>query len=352
MALTEFLTELEELAQEALAAFEAAGDAEALEAARIAFLGTKSGRLKAVQKGLGKVAKADKPTAGKQFNQIKQQIEAARQAAAQRVAGAPVSREATRQFDPTVPGVCPRLGHLHPITQTAEELKDIMGRLGFTVAEGPEVEDRWHNFEALNIPPDHPARDPLDNFYLATAAKTAGQSPSERPPTGSDQEGWLLRSQTSTVQIRVMEKTKPPVRVISIGRVYRPDTADATHYPMFHQIEGLLVDRQVTMADLKSILRLFASSFFEDDVHIRFRPSFFPFTEPSVEVDMSWRGDWIEIAGAGMVDPHVLRAVGYDPEEVTGLAFGVGIERICMGRHGIDDIREFYRNDVRFLHQF
>jgi len=362
MAIAEFLAELDQLAREAVAAFEAAGDAGALEAARIEFLGAKGGRLKVLQKGLGRIDRADKPTAGKRFNQIKQQIEAARQAAAQRLAAAPVSREATRRFDPTVPGVCPRLGHLHPITQTAEELKDIMGRLGFTVAEGPEVEDRWHNFEALNIPPDHPARDPLDNFYLATANTIAGKSPSaappavsspsETPPTGSEQEGWLLRSQTSTVQIRVMEKTKPPVRVISIGRVYRPDTADATHYPMFHQIEGLLVDRRVTMADLKSILRLFASSFFEDDVHIRFRPSFFPFTEPSVEVDMSWRGDWIEIAGAGMVDPHVLRAVGYDPEEVTGLAFGVGIERICMGRHGIEDIREFYRNDVRFLQQF
>ena len=149
-----------------------------------------------------------------------------------------------------------------------------------------------------------------------------------------------------------MEKTKPPVRIISLGRVYRPDTPDATHYPMFHQIEGLLVDRHVTMADLKSVLRLFARSFFKDDVHIRFRPSFFPFTEPSVEVDMSWKGGWMEIAGAGMVDPNVLQAVGYDPEEVTGFAFGVGIDRICMGRHGIDDIREFFRNDVRFLRQF
>jgi len=352
MALAEFLAELERLAREALAAFEAAADAEALEAARIEFLGAKSGRLKAVQKELGRIDRADKPAAGKQFNQVRQHIEVAWQAAAERLARSAVSGEQPRQFDPTVPGLRPRLGHLHPLTQTAEELKDIMGRLGFTVADGPEVEDRWHNFEALNIPPDHPARDPLDNFYLATAGRIAGRSPSETPPTASDQAGWLLRSQTSTVQIRVMEQTPPPVRVISIGRVYRPDTADATHYPMFQQIEGLLVDRHVTMADLKSILRLFARSFFADDVHIRFRPSFFPFTEPSVEVDMSWQGDWIEIAGAGMVDPNVLRAVGYDPEEVTGLAFGVGIERICMGRHGIDDIREFYKNDVRFLQQF
>jgi phenylalanyl-tRNA synthetase alpha chain len=169
----------------------------------------------------------------------------------------------------------------------------------------------------------------------------------------------LLRSQTSTVQIRVMESTPPPVRVISLGRVYRPDTADATHYPMFHQIEGLLVDRHVTMADLKSVLRLFASSFLGGDVHIRFRPSFFPFTEPSVEVDMSWHDTdhggairWIEMGGAGMVDPHVLSAVGYDPEQVTGFAFGIGVERVCARRHRVKDIRDFYRNDVRFLHQF
>ena len=219
-----------------------------------------------------------------------------------------------------------------------------MGRLGFTVTEGPEVEDLWHNFEALNIPLEHPARDPLDNFYLATGKVGAGKSAADPK--------WMLRSQTSTVQIRAMEKTKPPVRIISLGRVYRPDTADATHYPMFHQIEGLLVDRNVTMADLKSILRLFASSFFEDDVHVRFRPSFFPFTEPSVEVDMSWGGRWIEFGGAGMVDPNVLRSVGYDPEEVTGLAFGLGIERVCARRHGVTDIREFYKNDVRFLQQF
>ncbi len=161
-----------------------------------------------------------------------------------------------------------------------------------------------------------------------------------------------MRSQTSNVQIRVMEKTRPPVRIISLGRVYRPDTADATHYPMFHQIEGLMVDRQVTMADLKSVLRLFARSAFANDVHIRFRPSFFPFTEPSVEVDMSWQGGWIEMGGAGMVDPNVLMAVGYDPEEFSGFAFGLGIERICARRHGITDIREFFKNDVRFLHQF
>ena len=350
MALAEFLEELDDLAREALAALAAAGDAEAVEAARIRFLGAKSGRLKAVQKGLGGVEKADKPAAGLRFNAVKQQIEAALEEARQRLAAGKRPRPRPSVFDPTVPGSRLRLGHLHPITQTIEELKDIMGRLGFTVADGPEVEDHWHNFEALNIPPDHPARDPLDNFYLATAAAAAG--PPRMRPSTSEPQGWLLRSQTSTVQIRVMESTPPPVRIISLGRVYRPDTADATHYPMFHQIEGLLVDRKVTMADLKSILRLFARSFFQDDVHIRFRPSFFPFTEPSVEVDMSWHGGWIEMGGAGMVDPAVLGAVGYDPEEVSGLAFGLGIERVCARRHHVTDIREFYKNDVRFLHQF
>jgi len=344
MALNDFLAELDQLVAEAQAAFDSADGDDSLEEARVQFLGAKSGRLRAVQKGLGKVDKADKPVAGKRFNEVKKQIEAALEQAVGRLAGGASGGEKTSGFDPTVPGTRPVLGHLHPITQTIEELKDIMGRLGFSVTEGPEIEDQWHNFEALNISAAHPARDPLDNFYLATAAKAIGGAPADK--------SWLLRSQTSTVQIRVMEKTKPPVRIISLGRVYRPDTADATHYPMFHQIEGLLVDRNVTMADLKSMLRLFASSFFEDDVHIRFRPSFFPFTEPSVEVDMSWHDTWIEMGGAGMVDPAVLEAVGYDPQEVTGLAFGLGIERVCARRHGVTDIREFYKNDVRFLEQF
>jgi phenylalanyl-tRNA synthetase alpha chain len=223
---------------------------------------------------------------------------------------------------------------VHPITQTADELIDIFGRFGFAVARGPEVEDVHHNFDALNIPPVHPARDPLDNFYLSN--------------------GLMLRSQTSTVQIRVMESQPPPVRVIAIGRVYRPDTVDATHSFMFHQVEGLMVDRGVTMADLKSVLRLFAESYLGRDVQIRFRPSFFPFTEPSVEVDMLWHGGdrWVEMGGAGMVDPNVFKAVGYDPEEVTGFAFGLGIERLCMRRHGISDIRLLYQNDTRFLGQF
>ncbi len=357
MALAEFLSELDSLASDAVAAFTAAADAAALEAARIEFLGAKSGRLKAVQKGLGGVDKADKPAAGKRFNEVKQEIEAAQEAAAGRLSKTAGPAAGTTQFDPTVPGVRVRLGRPHPVTQTIEELREIMGRLGFSVVDGPEVEDSWHNFDALNIPAAHPARDPLENFYLAVAGNSqrsavSSQGPESSSPAPNLPPPLLLRSQTSTVQIRVMEKTAPPVRIISCGRVYRPDTADATHYPMFHQIEGLLIDRHVTMADLKSTLRLFARSAFAPDVHIRFRPSFFPFTEPSVEVDMSWQGGWMEMGGAGMVDPNVLRAVGYDPEEYTGFAFGLGIERICARRHNITDIRELYKNDVRFLHQF
>lgn len=353
MALAEFLTQLDDLAASAVQAFSAAADNDAYEAARIEFLGAKQGRVRELQKQLGSVPGPDKPAAGKRFHEVKSAVEAAGAAAAERLAAGPRVRSDKPAFDPTLPGPRPRLGHLHPLTQTIEELKDIMGRLGFSVASGPEIEDEWHNFEALNIPASHPARDPLENFYLSTAKKLAGGKPASTATSAP----LLLRSQTSTVQIRVMESTPPPVRIISLGRVYRPDTADATHYPMFHQIEGLLVDRGVTMADLKSVLRLFASSFLGSDVHIRFRPSFFPFTEPSVEVDMSWHDKtgaprWIEMGGAGMVDPNVLSAVGYDPEEVTGFAFGLGVERVCARRHQVTDIREFYKNDVRFLHQF
>jgi phenylalanyl-tRNA synthetase alpha chain len=348
MALADFVAELDALSDAAHQAFASVADAAALEEARVEYTGAKAGKLKAAQQGLGKVDKSDKPAAGKKFNEVKTAVEAALEAAQQRLAGA-AKTQAREAFDPTLPGRPFRLGHLHPVTQTIADMKDIMGRLGFTAVEGPEIEDEWHNFEALNIPAIHPARDPLDNFYLATAQAAAGQ----RPAGASQEKPLLLRSQTSTVQIRVMESTPPPVRIISLGRVYRPDTADATHYPMFHQIEGLLVDRGVTMADLKSVLRLFCQSYFgKDEVHIRFRPSFFPFTEPSVEVDMNWQGGWMEMGGAGMVDPNVLRAVGYDPEEVTGFAFGLGVERVCMRQHGITDIRALYENDVRFLSQF
>ena len=403
MALDEFLASLEAVRQRAQEAFAQVADETALEVARIDLLGAKSGRLRAVQKEMGGVDKVDKPVAGKRFNEVKTFVEAAHSQAIEKLAqadkrptvdatqvgqteisgsGSPGSSDGAN-FDPTLPGKPVRLGHLHPITQTIRSMKEIMGRLGFSAVEGPEVEDDWHNFEALNIPRTHPARDPLDNFYLATAKSNTRDKDDPSKENSSNQLPMLLRSQTSTVQIRVMESCVaaaqraasdsgfaegeglPPVRIVSLGRVYRPDTADATHYPMFHQIEGLLIDQGVTMADLKSILRLFYQSYFrsdyqsesigqstEEEVHVRFRTSFFPFTEPSVEVDMNWQSGWMEMGGAGMVDPNVLRAVGYDPEEVTGFAFGLGVERICMRQHGITDIRDLYQNDIRFLEQF
>jgi phenylalanyl-tRNA synthetase alpha chain len=288
--------------------------------------------VKAAQERMKAIPPADKKTYGQRFNAVKQALEGAWEAAKARAERPARARDDA--VDVTLPGTRVKLGHTHPLTQTADELIDIFGRFGFAVARGPEVEDTRHNFDALNIPQAHPARDPLENFFLP--------------------DGTMLRSQTSTVQIRVMESQPPPVRVIAIGRVYRPDTVDATHSFMFHQIEGLMVDRGVTMADLKTVLRLFARSYLGEDVKIRFRPSFFPFTEPSVEVDMLWHGGerWVEMGGAGMVDPNVFRAVGYDPEEVTGFAFGLGIERLCMRRHGIDDIRLLFQNETRFLDQF
>jgi phenylalanyl-tRNA synthetase alpha chain len=332
----DLLQQYDDFAEAALAAIAAAQDAAALEAARVEFLGKKSGRIKQLQELVGKATPAERPAVGAKFNEVRQRVTEALAHRQQELAKPKVALTA---IDLTLPGEPVNLGRLHPLTQTMNEFKDIIGRMGFTVATGPELEDEWHNFEALNIPPDHPARDPLENFYLA-AAQTATGGP------------VLLRSQTSTVQIRVMERTQPPIRIVSLGRVYRPDTIDATHSCMFHQMEGLMVGDDVTMAQLKTTLRLFATTYLGRDVHIRFRPSFFPFTEPSVEVDMSWGQGWMEIGGAGMVDPNVLRAVGYDPDKVSGFAFGLGIERFCMRRHRINDIRRFYENDVRFLSQF
>jgi phenylalanyl-tRNA synthetase alpha chain len=334
--LDSFRRDLERLLADAEAALVGVAEPVSLEAARVEFLGARSGRLKDLQKSLGGLAAADKPAGGRHFNDAKNAITACFEAAQARVAGG-AATAAVAAIDVTLPGTPVRLGHLHPLTRTIRRVQEIMGRLGFESVDGPEVEDQWHNFEALAISAEHPARDPLDNFYLAVAR-------------GADP--LLLRSQTSTVQIRVMENREPPLRIVSLGRVYRPDTADATHYPMFHQVEGLLVEPGTTMAHLKSVLRLFASSFLGGDVRVRFRPSFFPFTEPSVEVDMEWGGRWVEMGGAGMVDPAVLQAVGYDPDAVSGFAFGLGVERIAARRYGVDDIRDFYRNDVRFLRQF
>ncbi|MCR9292878.1 MAG: phenylalanine--tRNA ligase subunit alpha [bacterium] len=343
MELNEFLRSLDDLANQAEQELSAANSQEAFEEARVKFVGARSGQLKALQKQLGALPKEAKKDGGQRLNETKNRIQSALDQADQRLKSNAANTRTGPQVDATLPGIRQHVGRTHPITQTIEHLKAIMGRLGFAVVEGPEVEDIWHNFVALNIPEDHPARDPLDNFYLGLAEATSKEA--------GDQ-AHLLRSQTSTVQIRVMEQQAPPVRIISLGRVYRPDEPDATHFPMFHQMEGLWVDRNVNMAQLKSVLRLFANNYLGGDVHIRFRPSFFPFTEPSVEADFLWNGNWVEFGGAGMVDPNVLRAVGYDPEEYTGFAFGLGVERLCMGRHGVTDIRDLYRNDLRFLHQF
>lgn len=322
--------------QEALAAIAAATTAEALEQARIEFLGKKQGKLKDLQSSLGKVPPEQRPEVGKKFNEVKDAVTKAWEERQQELSQTKVAATA---IDVTLPGVRPLVGKVHPLTQTIIDFQEIMSRFGFEVEDGPEIEDEWHNFVALNIPDDHPARDPLDNFYLATAG-VAGGGPR------------LLRSQTSTIQIRAMENRQPPIRIVSVGRVYRPDEIDDTHHIMFHQMEGLMVGPDVTMASLKTILRLFASAYLGDDVHVRFRPSFFPFTEPSVEFDVQRGNGWLELGGAGMVDPNVLRAVGYDPDQVSGFAFGLGIARFCMMRHGIKNIRHFYSNDLRFLQQF
>jgi len=329
---------IEGLRERALSAIAAASDEET-ERLRVAYLGRK-GLLRRASALLGKAAPEDRPKLGQLLNAARKEVEEALKA---KSSAAP-KREARAAFDFTLPGRALPRGRLHPITQTIESVKDIFKRLGFEVAVGPEVELDYYNFEALNIPPDHPARDAFDTFYL--------------------RKGVCLRSQTSTVQIRTMQGRKPPVRVIAPGKVYRPDTVDATHSFLFHQIEGLVVDEGVTMADLKYTLREFARGFFGKDVRMRFRPSFFPFTEPSVEVDVSCfkcggdgcplckRAGWIEILGAGMVDPNVFEHVGYDAEKYTGFAFGLGVERVAMLGHGIDDIRLFMENDLRFLRQF
>jgi phenylalanyl-tRNA synthetase alpha chain len=342
MSLQNFLKSLDELMDDARKSLDSVDTGEALESLRVKFVGAKNGAIKSVQKLMGAVEGADKPAAGKRFNEVREYIQSAIDSAASRLGGTRTSSDEAIP-DPTLPGLRPRLGQLHPIMQTIEHLKEIMARLGFSVTEGPEIEDTWHNFVALNIPEDHPARDPLDNFYLATAKTTSSPD---------DHDALLLRSQTSTVQIRAMETQSLPLRIISLGRVYRPDPPDMTHFPMFHQMEGLWVDKHVTMAQLKSVLRMFATSYLGSDVHVRFRPSFFPFTEPSVEVDYFWNGQWVEFGGAGMVDPNVFQHLNIDPEQWSGFAFGLGVERLCMRRFGISDIRDLFRSDVRFLRQF
>ena len=334
------LEKIDQIESEATAALAEATDAEKLERFRITYLGSK-GVVKNLMALLKEVPKEQKPQFGKRANALRQSIQASYETRKAEIGSAPASGDGPL-IDVTIPGAPPRLGRQHIITQTINELIEVFGRMGFDVATGPEVEDEYHNFIALNIPESHPARDSLDNFYLES--------------DGGSGRTHLLRSQTSTIQIRVMQSTPPPVRVVAMGRVYRPDEHDATHYSMFHQVEGLYVDREVSMVDLKTTLYQFAHAMFGAEADIRLRPSYFPFTEPSAElevkIELQGEWQWMEIGGCGMVDPAVFEHVGYDPEEWTGFAFGLGIERLAMRKYGIDDIRLLFENDVRFLRQF
>ena len=332
-----FADQIEPMKQAALADLAAAADGAALEQARVNYLGA-NGRFTALLKQLGTLSKEERPAAGKLVNLAKVELEGAlgvRRGELELKAALP--KEPT---DFTLPGRRVALGKLHPLTQVTEDIVRSFRKIGFVVADGPEIEDDYHCFDALNTPDDHPARDSQDTFYLETP------------------ERLLLRTHTSSVQIRVMELQPPPVRIIVPGRVYRRDNADATHNPTFHQIEGLYVDRGVTVGDLKGTVEFVFKELLGADVKIRFRPHYFSYTEPSYEIDFSsalvrkMGKEWLEIAGCGMVHPQVFETVGYDSEQWTGWAFGFGIERIAMIRYGITDIRLFYENDLRFLRQF
>ncbi len=329
------LEQFEKTRQQALADLKKIASADTLEQFRLKYLSRK-GEVTQLLSMIGKAPADLKPKAGELANKIKNEVTQAFESLQNEFAAAK-QKKVEQLVDVTLPGVTVEAGKPHIITQTTNELLDIFGRMGFGIAYGPEVEDEWHNFVALNIPREHPARDPLDNFYI--------------------NDSMLLRSQTSTIQIRIMENRKPPIRVVAPGRVYRPDTVDATHMFMFHQIEALVVDEGVSMVDMKSTIQQFIHVFFGQEVEWRLRPSFFPFTEPSGEVDLLWTDrngnkSWMEVGGCGMVDPNVFEAVGIDSEKYTGWAFGFGIERLAMRKYGITDIRLLYENDMRFLKQF
>jgi phenylalanyl-tRNA synthetase alpha chain len=322
----------------------------ALKAVRDRYLARKGGLVSGLLKALGSAPPAERPRLGKLANNLKQQIEAQLE---ERIAAAEASRPPVGAVDVTLPGRAPALGHRHPLTILRERIESIFMRMGFLVIDGPELEDEYHNFEALNMPPEHPARDMQDTLYLAAPVKSAAGTPAT-----------LLRTHTSGMQIRYMEKHKPPVRLIAPGRVYRRDNLDLTHTPMFTQVECLVVDEGISLADLKGTIFAFLHELFGPERQLRFRPSFFPYTEPSGEADVSCascagagcqmckRTGWLEILGSGMVHPAVFEAVGYDPERYTGFAFGLGIERVALLKWGVEDIRLFYENDLRFLEQF
>jgi phenylalanyl-tRNA synthetase alpha chain len=340
---------LDDLREETLTRIDRSGSEAEIEQLRVETLGRK-GRLTLLLRGLKDLAADERPRAGEQLNQLRELLEARLQDRLQAVK-AREKEKALREesIDITLPGNRWQAGHIHPLTAVIDEIVDVFWGMGFEIARGPDIEDDYHNFEALNIPKDHPARDMQDTFFVS--------------------EGRLLRTHTSPVQIRTMERRKPPLQVIVPGAVYRHDD-DATHSPMFHQVEGFVVDRDIAFSDLKGVLTHFLQRIFSEKAAVRFRPSFFPFTEPSAEIDIQCvicggegmtqqrqcrvcKGSgWLEILGAGMIDPQVFNFVGYDPEQVSGFAFGLGVERIAMLKYGIDDIRLFFQNDLRFLRQF
>ena len=335
----ELLKSIKEKAMQQLAAEDAN-----IEEIRIKYLG-KKGELTSVLRGMGQLSAEERPKIGQLANEIRESIEKAIEGKSIQIKQRTLDKALKNEkIDVTMPSNMQTIGHIHPLTVVQRELEEIFIGMGFSIAEGPEVEYDYYNFQALNIPENHPARDTQDTFYITDKI--------------------LLRSQTSPVQARTMEKQKPPIRIISPGRVYRSDAVDATHSPLFHQLEGLVVDKGITMGDLKGMLELFAKNMFGEGTKMRFRPHHFPFTEPSAEVDVSCfvcggkgcrlcKGEgWIELLGAGMVHPNVLRICGIDPEIYSGFAFGLGIERIVMTKYGIDDMRLLYENDVRFLSQF
>ena len=336
--------ELEQIRTQALSAIAQAENSRAVEDIKVKFLG-KKGELTSILKQMGKLSAEERPVIGQLANQIRSELEQAIAAAQQQLKEKQVQEQIQAEtLDVTMPGRKFDLGKKHPLTLVMDEIKEIFLGMGFDVVDGPEVELDYYNFEALNIPKNHPARDTQDTFYIT--------------------ENTLLRTQTSPVQIRTMEQRKPPLRIIAPGRVYRSDAVDATHSPVFHQIEGLVVDRGITMADLKGCLEAIVKRLYGEEAVVRFRPHHFPFTEPSAEVDIQCFGchgegcrlckgeGWIEILGCGMVHPKVLSICGIDPEEYSGFAFGIGLERLVMGRYAIDDLRLFYENDLRFLSQF
>ncbi len=329
---------LEVIVERALADFAAAGDPASLENAKARYLG-KAGELSAHQRSLGGLPAEQRKTAGAAYNAAKQQIEAALEARRAALAEAKLGARLTEQaLDVTLPGRGRGRGGIHPLMRTWQRIEEIWRSIGFEVAEGPEIETDWYNFTALNSPENHPSRSMQDTFYVDL--KDAKGLP------------LVLRTHTSPMQVRYARMHKPPIKVIAIGRTYRVDS-DATHSPMFHQVEGLWIDEHISFADLKGVYTQFLRRFFEnDELELRFRPSFFPFTEPSAEIDMKFKGGWLEISGSGQVHPGVVRNFGLDPERYIGFAFGSGLERLTMLRYGIDDVRLFFDGDLRFLEQF